>query len=103
MGCIEELKYEAILSQVSFKEARDYVKEHFAERYEVEPGFRIFESYLIGLPPIIIGVKGNAVIFPYTKPCHGTFLLRIESPEEIERLRKMKQKKAVRAMGGMTL
>ncbi len=92
MGCIEELKYEAILSQVSFKEARDYVKEHFTERYEVEPGYRIFESYIIGLPPIFIGVEGNAVFFPYTKPCHGTFLLRIESQEEIGRLRGMKPK-----------
>jgi hypothetical protein len=93
MGCIEELKYEVLLSQVSFKECRDYVKEHFREWYEVEPGYRIFESYIIGLPPIFIGVEGNAVFFPYTKPCHGTFLLRIDSPEEVERLRKMKPKK----------
>ena len=93
MGCIEELKYETVLSQVSFKECREYVKEHFAERYEVEPGYRIFESYIIGLPPILIGIEGDAVFFPYTKPCHGTFLLRIEGPEEIERLRKRKQKK----------
>ncbi|MDD1647435.1 MAG: DUF1894 domain-containing protein, partial [Methanomicrobiales archaeon] len=27
------------------------------------------------------------VVFPYTKPCHGTFLLRIEGPQEIARLR----------------
>jgi len=92
VGCIEELKYETVLSQASFKECRDYVKEHFTEHYEVEPGYRIFESYIIGLPPIFIGVEGNAVFFPYTKPCHGTFLLRIESPEEVERLRKMKKK-----------
>ena len=71
----------------------DYVKEQFTERYEVEPGYRIFESYIIGLPPIFIGVRGNAVFFPYTKPCHGTFLLRIESPEEVEHLRKLKPKK----------
>ncbi|HVP25529.1 MAG TPA: DUF1894 domain-containing protein, partial [Methanomicrobiales archaeon] len=44
MGCIEELKYETILAHASFKECRDYVKEHFTERYEVEPGFKIFES-----------------------------------------------------------
>ncbi|HVN66468.1 MAG TPA: DUF1894 domain-containing protein [Methanomicrobiales archaeon] len=93
MGCIEELKYEVVLSQASFKECREYVKEHFAERYEVEPGFRIFESYIIGLPPIFVGVEGDMVVFPYTKPCHGTFLLRIESPEEVGRLRSMKQKK----------
>jgi hypothetical protein len=93
MGCIEELKYEVVLSQASFKECREYVKEHFAERYEVEPGFRIFESYIIGLPPIFVGVEGDVVFFPFTKPCHGTFLLRIESPEEVAHLRSMKPKK----------
>jgi len=28
------------------------------------------------------------VVFPYTKPCHGTFLLRIECSDEVDRLRK---------------
>jgi hypothetical protein len=32
-------------------------------------------------------VDNSAVVFPYTKPCHGTFLLRIEGAEEIARLR----------------
>jgi len=88
VGCIEELKYETILSHASFKECRDYVKEHFRERFEVEPGFKIFDSYIIGIPPILVGIDGDFVVFPYTKPCHGTFLLRIECPEEVERLRK---------------
>ena len=96
MGCIEELKYETVLSHASFRECRDYVKEHFSERYEVEPGYKIFDSYIIGLPPIIIGIDGDTVVFPYTKPCHGTFLLRIESPEEIARLRAMKPKQKKR-------
>ena len=96
MGCIEELKYEVVLSQVSFKECREFVKEHFTETHQVEPGYRIFESYIIGLPPIFIGVEGDAVVFPYTKPCHGTFLLRIRSPDEVERLRKMKPKQKKR-------
>ncbi|HTY51869.1 MAG TPA: DUF1894 domain-containing protein [Methanomicrobiales archaeon] len=93
MGCIEELKYETLLSHASFKECRDYVKEHFSERYEVEPGYKIFESYIIGLPPIIIGIDGDSVVFPYTKPCHGTFLLRINCQDEVIRLRKEKKKK----------
>ena len=92
MGCIEELKYETLLSHASFKECRDYVKEHFTERYEVEPGYKIFESYIIGIPPILIGVDGDSVVFPYTKPCHGTFLLRMEAPEEARRLRKRKRR-----------
>lgn len=89
MGCIEELKYETILSGASFRECRDYIREHFPERREVPPGFKIFDSYIIGIPPILVGIDGNAVVFPYTKPCHGTFLLRIEGPEEAARLRRM--------------
>ncbi|MDD1661542.1 MAG: DUF1894 domain-containing protein [Methanomicrobiales archaeon] len=88
MGCIEELKYETLLTHASFKECREYVKEHFKELYEVEPGFKIFDSYIIGIPPILVAVEGDFVVFPYTKPCHGTFLLRIECPEEVDRLRK---------------
>jgi hypothetical protein len=48
----------------------------------------MFDVYLIGVPPISIGVDGDDVIFPYTKPCYGTFLLRIRGEEEIESLRK---------------
>jgi len=92
MGCIEELKYETILSHASFKECRDYVKEHFRERFEVEPGFKIFDSYIIGIPPILVAVDGDSVIFPYTKPCHGTFLLRIDCADEVVRLRKEKKR-----------
>jgi hypothetical protein len=30
------------------------------------------------------------VIFPYLKPCRGTFVLKIKGEEEIERLVKLK-------------
>jgi hypothetical protein len=29
------------------------------------------------------------VIFPFTKPCYGTFLIRAEHPEEAARLRSL--------------
>jgi hypothetical protein len=88
MGCIEQMKYEVILKNTSFKECREYVGKNFKEVYQVKPGYRMFEVYLIGVPPISIGVDGDDVIFPYTKPCYGTFLLRIRGEEEIESLRK---------------
>ncbi len=90
MSCIEELKYEILLSQCSFKEAREYVKKNFKEVHEVPPGYRIFNVHLIGVPPLLIGVEDEKVIFPYTKPCYGTFVMRIEGKEEIERLRAKK-------------
>jgi hypothetical protein len=87
MGCIEELKYEVLLSRATFKECREYIKDHYKEHYTVKPGYKVFDSYIIGVPPILIAVDNSAVVFPYTKPCHGTFLLRIEGAEEIARLR----------------
>jgi len=88
MGCIEETKYEVILKNTTFKECREYVRKNFSEFYQVNPGYRMFDVYIIGVPPITIGVDGDYVIFPYTKPCYGTFLLRIRGVDEIEELKK---------------
>ena len=58
-------------------------------------GYKIFKNYyVIGIPPIAVGAKGTALIFPYTKPCHGSFVLSIDgegSIKEIERLREAKK------------
>lgn len=95
MGCIENLKYEMILPLgASFKECLAYVEKNYKEVWYVDPGYKIFDEYLIGLPPIGIGIEdGKKIIFPYTKPCHGTYLLGIEDPEEVERVRKTARKK----------
>jgi hypothetical protein len=88
MGCIESLPYEVLLRGGSFKECRDYISNHFKESIEVKPGFKVFDTHIIGVPPISIGFDGDFVIFPFTKPCHGTFLLRVEDRAEADRLRK---------------
>ncbi|NYT06427.1 MAG: DUF1894 domain-containing protein [Methanomicrobiales archaeon] len=87
MGCIESMKHEIIARQISFTEASSYIRSNTAEVYEVPPGFKIFDVYIIGIPPILLGIDGTVITFPYTKPCHGTFLLRIDSPEEAGRIR----------------
>jgi hypothetical protein len=94
MSCIEQLKYKLILERTSFKEAREYVEKNADEVYYVDPGYKIFkEYYIIGVPPIALGVKGNELIFPFVKPCHGTFLMAVEAEEEIERLREREKSK----------
>ena len=91
MGCLEALPYEVILSRASFKECREYIRRHYREHYEVKPGYKIFDVYIIGVPPILVGVEGDDVIFPYTKPCHGTFLVLVHGgKEEITRLKRKK-------------
>ncbi len=90
MGCIDEMNYEILLPSSSFKECVDFIKKNFKEIYYVEAGFKIFDNYLIGVPPIPIAIEGEDVILPYVKPCHGSFVLRIPGKEEAERVRKGK-------------
>ena len=87
MGCIEEMDYEILLKNTSFKECREFVESNFKEIYKVKPGYKMFDVYLIGVPPVVIGIDGDHVVFPYTKPCYGTFLLRVRGEEEIASLR----------------
>jgi len=71
MACVEDLPYEVVLSRASFAECREYVEKHCTRYCLIEPGLRLFDSYLFG-------VDGDVVVFPNTKPCCGTLLLRIE-------------------------
>jgi len=97
MSCIEQMKYTIHLQKISFKEAREYIEKNSEEVYYVSPGYKIFKDYyIIGIPPIAMGVKGNALVFPYTKPCHGSFVLSIDdedSIKEINRLRDAEKEK----------
>lgn len=93
MSCIDQLKYEILLQGASSKESAEYIRKHFGEWFEVEPGYRLFDAHLIGVPPVVLGVEGEDVIFPYVKPCRGTFLLRANGPEEIAKLRARKKKR----------
>jgi hypothetical protein len=85
------MNYEILLRNGSFKECREYVRKQFTESIDVQPGFKIFDVHIIGVPPIAVGLEGDFVIFPYTKPCHGTFLLRVNDPDEAKRLRALKK------------
>ncbi|NLA38864.1 MAG: DUF1894 domain-containing protein [Methanomicrobiales archaeon] len=87
MGCIDALKPEIMLSRTTFKEAREYIRKNVRDYHEVEPGYRIFDVHIIGVPPLYVGVDDEHVIFPYTKPCHGTFVVKIPGGDEIARLR----------------
>ncbi|MBE0522592.1 MAG: DUF1894 domain-containing protein [Candidatus Methanoperedenaceae archaeon] len=87
MGCIDEMNYEILLPSSGFKECADFIKENFREVYYVPAGYKIFDSFLIGIPPIPVAVENDDVILTYVKPCHGSFVLRITSKQEVERLR----------------
>jgi hypothetical protein len=99
MSCIEQMKYDLLLEKTSFKEAKEFVEKNSDEVYYVDPGYKIFKDYyLIGVPPIALGVKGEDLIFTYVKPCHGTFVMKVRSEEEIKRLRESEQKKILSSL-----
>ena len=94
MSCIEQMKYKLYLERTSFKEAREFIEKNSEEVYYVEPGYRIFKDYfIIGVPPVALGIRGGEVLFTYVKPCHGTFVMGVDSSEEIARLREKEEKK----------
>ena len=94
MSCIEQLKYRLYLERTSFKEAREYIEKNSEEVYYVDPGYRIFKDYyIIGIPPVAMGVRGKELLFTYVKPCHDTFVMGIDSEEEIARLRENEARK----------
>ena len=96
MSCIEQMKYEILMEKNTFKESREFIEKNSDEVYYVPPGYKIFNNYyVIGIPPIALGIKGNSLIFTYTKPCYGTFVLSIDSEgsrKEIYRLREVGKK-----------
>jgi len=92
MSCIEQMKYTIHLQRISFKEAREYIEKNSDEVYYVSPGYKIFKDYyIIGIPPIAMGAKGNALIFPYTKPCHGSFVLSIDNEDSIKEINRLRE------------
>ena len=97
MSCIEQMKYQILLEKTTFKASREYIEKNSDEVYYVPVGYKIFKNYyVIGIPPIALGAKGNALIFTYTKPCYGTFVLTIddeESKKEINKLREIENEK----------
>ncbi|CAD6492755.1 MAG: hypothetical protein AEth_00479 [Candidatus Argoarchaeum ethanivorans] len=86
--CVEELDYEILLSRTTFAECSKLIQKRCREIYFVAPGYKIFNIYLIGIPPLPIGIEGDHILIAYIKPCHGAFTLRIPGGGEIERIRK---------------
>lgn len=91
MSCIDQIgkiKHEILLERVTFGEARDFIKNTSDEVIYVHPGYRLFsDCYLIGVPPIALGIKGSDLIIPIVRPRLGTSVIRIKAEDEIRRLK----------------
>ncbi|XRO76136.1 DUF1894 domain-containing protein [Methanocaldococcus sp. 10A] len=92
MACIDKMNYE-ILYKGGFKDCAEFIRKNFKNVKEVNAGDEIIKGiFLIGIPPIPVAYEDNYIIFPYTKPCYGTFVLKINL-EEIKEEKKEETKK----------
>jgi hypothetical protein len=91
MPCLNDYDYEVLLQHITYEQAEQFIREKYWETYYFEPGFRVLDLRLLGdvAVPIAIDEKTqDALIFPYTKPCMGTFVLRFPGvPDEVKRIR----------------
>ncbi len=86
-GRIEQMNYEVLLKNATFKETLRYISEHADEVYYVEPGFKVFDRRLIGVPPVPVGIGASYIMLTYVKPCHGSFVLKLPRDEaEVSRI-----------------
>jgi hypothetical protein len=81
-GCIEQMDYEILLKNATFKETSHYINEHANKVYYVGPGFKVFDRRLIGIPPVPVGVGPSYIMLTYVKPCYGSFVLKLPRDEE---------------------
>ena len=91
MPCLNEYDYEVLLQHVTYEQADQFIREKYWETYYFEPGFHVLDLRLLGdaaVPVAIDDQSDDALIFPYTKPCMGTFVLRFPGvPDEVKRIR----------------
>jgi hypothetical protein len=91
MGCLNDYDYDILLSHKTYKESEEFIRARYWETYYVEPGYTVLNLRILGADHVPIAVEDNTnnLILPYTKPCMGTFVVRIKNvPDEIARIRK---------------
>ncbi|HHI30644.1 hypothetical protein B6V01_005175 [Methanosarcinales archaeon ex4572_44] len=86
-ACVEEMDYEILLARRPLDECSKLIRKRCREIYFANPGFRVFELHLIGVPPIPIGIENEHLIIIYVKPCHGAFVLKLPGDGEVDRIR----------------
>lgn len=91
MACLNDYNYEILLSHNNFAQSETFIRSKFWETYYFEPGFTILGLRLLGDGAVPVAVEDNTedtLVFPYTKPCMGTFVIKIKGiPDEVKRVR----------------
>ena len=84
--------FEILLKNTTLQECESFIKDNSEDMYLVPGGYKVKGIILLGTTSPV-GFSGNDIIFQYTKPCFGFFVLKLEGEvEEIRRLREQYKK-----------
>ncbi|HMK47632.1 MAG TPA: DUF1894 domain-containing protein [Methanocella sp.] len=91
MTCLNDYNYDLLLSHCTLRESEEFIRSKYWETYYFEPGFTVLGLRTLGEGAVPVAIEDNTndtIIFPYTKPCMGTFVIRIKGvPDEVNRVR----------------
>ncbi len=91
MPCLNDYDYEVLLQHITYAQAEEFIRDKYWEVYYFEPGFRVLGLRLLGDTAVPVAIESgpeDMLVFPYTKPCMGTFVLRFgDVADEVQRIR----------------
>ncbi|AAM01626.1 DUF1894 domain-containing protein [Methanopyrus kandleri] len=84
--CLEEREYEILMARRPFDDCARYIESKFGNIVKLQPGEEILPGLrAIGYGKIPVAYGDEWIVLPITKPCHGSFVVKIEvSAEELE-------------------
>lgn len=88
-----DYNFEILLKHKTLKECESFIKDYVEEMYLVPGGYKVKKDITLLGTTSPVGFLGNDIIFQYTKPCFGFFVLKLpDEAEEISRLREQYKK-----------
>lgn len=84
--------FKILLKNTTLQKCESFIRDISEDMYLVPGGYKVKGITLLGtISPV--GFSGSDIIFQYTKPCFGFFVLKLEGEaEEIRRLREQYKK-----------
>jgi len=87
-----DYNFEILLKNKTLKECESFIKNYTEDMYLLPGGYKVKGVTLLGTTSPV-GFLGDVIIFQYTKPCFGFFVLKLpDEAEEIRRLREQYKK-----------
>ena len=80
--------FEILLKNKTLRECESFIKDKTGDMYLVPGGYKVKGITLLGTTSPV-GFLGNDIIFQYTKPCFGFFILKL--PDEAEEIRSLRE------------